>query len=183
MRMRHMVIYCLSTSTIFFHIVINGMIFEKDKLLNVKCVLWFSLQTLYETFIILRRTEEIWSKIYIGLHVKLPLLLSDFNETWNFSTDFRKLLKSNFVKIRPMRAEVFRADGRKGRRTDRHNEACSLFFFFYSFANASKNSRPLRCSLTLTRLTWSMWWAPNNASRWQMRYNSVFEGLIVLRIQ
>jgi len=32
------------------------------------------------------------------------------------------------VKIRPMRAEVFSADERKGRRTDRHNEAYSLFF-------------------------------------------------------
>ena len=24
-------------------------------------------------------------KMYIGLHVKYPLFLSDFNETWNFA--------------------------------------------------------------------------------------------------
>jgi len=27
--------------------------------------------------------SEIWSKMFVGLHVKCRLLLSDFNETWN----------------------------------------------------------------------------------------------------
>jgi len=31
--------------------------------------------------------------------------------------------------------------------------------------------------LTLILLTWRIWWAPNNASRWQMGFNSVFKGL------
>ena len=31
--------------------------------------------------------------MYIGLHVKCPLFLSDFSETWYVSTEFRKLLK------------------------------------------------------------------------------------------
>jgi hypothetical protein len=30
--------------------------------------------------------REIWSKMFVGLHVKYPLFLSDFNETWIFST-------------------------------------------------------------------------------------------------
>jgi len=31
--------------------------------------------------------------------------------------------------------------------------------------------------LTLNPLTWKIWWAPNNASRWQMGINSAFKGL------
>jgi len=31
--------------------------------------------------------------MYIGLHVKYPLFLSDSNETWIFSADFQKIFK------------------------------------------------------------------------------------------
>jgi len=34
-----------------------------------------------------------WSKVYIGPHVKYPLFLSDYSETWIFSTDFRNVYK------------------------------------------------------------------------------------------
>jgi len=30
--------------------------------------------------------------------------------------------------------------------------------------------------LTLILLTWRIWWAPNNASKWQMGFNSAFKG-------
>jgi hypothetical protein len=61
-------------------------------LLNVKCVLLFSLQLLSETFLILRRVEQDMIKTYIGRHVKYSWFLSDFNETWIFSTEFCKIL-------------------------------------------------------------------------------------------
>jgi hypothetical protein len=32
--------------------------------------------------------------------------------------------------------------------------------------------------LTLILLTWWIWWAPTNASKWQMKFNSAFKGLI-----
>jgi len=31
--------------------------------------------------------------------------------------------------------------------------------------------------LTLILLTWRIWWAPNNASKWQMGFNLAFKGL------
>jgi len=35
--------------------------------------------------------------------------------------------------------------------------------------------RPLY--LTLNLLTWRIWWTPNNASWWQLGFNSAFKGL------
>jgi hypothetical protein len=37
--------------------------------------------------------------------------------------------------------------------------------------------------LTLILLTWRIWWAPNNASKWQMGFNSAFKGLIHSALQ
>jgi hypothetical protein len=62
--------------------------------------------------------------MYIGLHVKSPLFLSDFYETLIFWTDFRKTIKyQKFMKLRPVGAELFHVGGR----TDRHDEANSCF--------------------------------------------------------
>jgi hypothetical protein len=33
--------------------------------------------------------------------------------------------------------------------------------------------------LTLTLLTWTIWRAPTNASKWRMGFNSAFNGLMV----
>jgi len=35
----------------------------------------------------------------------------------------------------------------------------------------------LTLRLTLILLTWRIWWASNNASRWQMGFNLAFKGL------
>jgi len=40
------------------------------------------------------------------------------------------------------------------------------------------SNNPVYFKLTLILLTWRIWWAPNNASKWQMGFNSAFKGLI-----
>jgi hypothetical protein len=53
--------------------------------------------------------------MYIGLHVKYPLFLSDCNETLIFLTGYRNILKyQNFMEIRPVGAELFHADEQTG---------------------------------------------------------------------
>jgi hypothetical protein len=116
---------------IFPHYLIKGTIFGKT-LLNLKCVFWFSLQLLSETFLILRRIQR---DMIIKAHrssCKVPIVLSDFNETWMFSTDCRKILKiPNFINIDPVGAELFHVYGR--------TDVTKLIVVFRSFANAPKN--------------------------------------------
>jgi hypothetical protein len=74
--------------------------------------------------------------MYVGLHAKYCLFLSDYNETWIFSANFGKNEILSFVKIRPVRAELFLAGGR----TDKHH---GLIVTFRNYANAPKNTFPL----------------------------------------
>jgi len=101
----------------------------KKKLLSIKGVFSFSLPLWYETFLILRGSErDFIIYIYIGLHVKYQLFLSGFNETWVFSTDFRKILSYQISRISVyLEPNCFMwTDGQ----TDRHDKANSRFLQF-----------------------------------------------------
>ena len=64
------------------------------------------------------------------LLVNYPLFLSDFNESSNFSTDFREVSNTKLYEFCPMEGESFHAEGR----TD-----MTKVTFANSFANATKS--------------------------------------------
>jgi len=53
----------------------------------------------------------------------------------------------------------------------------SQFSKFISHGHWIFHDRKYKSFLTLILLTWRIWLAPNNASRWQMGFKSVFKGL------
>jgi len=57
---------------------------------------------------------------FIGLPVKYPLFLSDFNKAQIFSADFRKILKYQFSRksVQWEPSCSMRTDGRTGGKTD-----------------------------------------------------------------
>ena len=88
--------------------------------------------------------------MYVGLHVKYPLFLSDFNKTCVFSIDFRKKVQIlNFIKIRQAAANFFHADRQTeeqtGERTDRQTYMTKLTAAFRNFANAPENKDAQEC--------------------------------------
>jgi hypothetical protein len=71
--------------------------------------------------------------MYIGLHVKYPLFLSDNNKTWIFSADFRKVLKYQISR------KSVQWEQSCSMRPDRRTDMTKLIVAFRTFANASNN--------------------------------------------
>jgi len=77
--------------------------------------------------------------MFIDLHVKYSLFLSDCNKTLNFLDEFSKNTEILiFVKIRPVGAEMSLADGRTDGQKDRQTDIMKLIVAFRNFANAYK---------------------------------------------
>ena len=69
--------------------------------------------------------------MYIGLHVKYPIFLSDINETLTSATDSRKLIRYAISwGVRPVEGELFHTD----KRMELHDKANSSFSQFYECA-------------------------------------------------
>ena len=111
--MRHIVICGMPRSTIFFPTFSHKrQDFRKKNYWKQNVCFDFLYNLDLTHFSFWQQTSEIWSKMYIGLHVKYPFFSSNFNETWIFWTDFRKILKYQiFMRIRLVGAELFHADG------------------------------------------------------------------------
>jgi len=103
-RMPHIAIYGLSGCSIFLHIISQTVRFS-EKLLRVKCVFW--------AFLIVPRIE--WD-IIMNVH-SCSCNSTRYSSQILIKLDFsRQILKntqiSNLIKIRPVGAEWFHADGR-----------------------------------------------------------------------
>ena len=130
MRMRHIVIASLPDSTIFFpHYLINRTFFEKKNYWTWNACFDFLYNFCPKHFSFYEEVSEIWSKIYIGRHVKHSFL----------DRISKNSLISNFMKIRPVGAELFHAD----RRTDR--DMTKLIPIFRNFPNAPKSWSSINC--------------------------------------
>jgi len=64
----------------------------KKKVIEIKCVLIF-FTTFFRDLSISKKNSAIWSKLYIGLHIKHPFFFSEFSETCIFATNFRYIHK------------------------------------------------------------------------------------------
>jgi hypothetical protein len=120
---------------IFPHYFVNGTIFG-GKVTERKMCFWFSVQLFSGTFLIVTRIH--WDMITstTAVRVKYSMFLSDFNETWIFRTDFRKILRYQISWISVQwEPSSLRTDGR----TDK----IKLIFVFRSFANSSSAMRAL----------------------------------------
>ena len=136
MRMFHVVICGLSGYTGFFlpRYLLNGRIFEK-KVTEHKYVFWFPLQILSEIFFVLRIIHrDIVINVHTGLHVKYPLLLSDFIKTWISPTDFFKNIQiPKVMRIILEGVDLFHADGQTG------TDVTNLIIAFRYFTKAPNN--------------------------------------------
>jgi hypothetical protein len=107
-------------------------------------VFWFSIQIISETFIIQGR---IFQDTVISLHrssCKVQVFL--IRCYGNFSFVCRFIKKYSYTKFHenPSSGNRVVPCGQTDGRTDRHDEANSLFFFFCNFADAPKSQKLCR---------------------------------------
>jgi hypothetical protein len=122
---------CAILSSVEFFHIISQMAWLQVGGLNTKCVFWFSLQLLTETFLFLRRNERDMIKkcIFVfkeSIRYSCPILW-DLNFLDRFSKNPHI---SNFTKIRPAGAELFHADG--------WTDMTKLIVTFHNFVNVPK---------------------------------------------
>jgi len=102
-------------------------------LLNIKCMLWFSLQILPEMLLVIRRTERDMTKSiqYIGLYLKFPMFLCDLSRLI-----LEKYSKTKFYK-NPSSGNWVIPCGWTNECTDELTDLVNLTVAFHNFAKSA----------------------------------------------
>ena len=121
---------------IFRLYLVNGTIFWKKVIERKMCVLVFSTTFVSNISHSKKNSARYCHKCTKHFHVKYPLILTDFNETLNLSTDFWKKLKYQ-ISSKSVQWQLNcsmptggRTDRQTDRQTGRHDEANSRFSQF-----------------------------------------------------
>jgi hypothetical protein len=83
---------------------------RKSRIKNKTCIFEFLYNSSLQHFSFCEELSEILLKMYTGVQVKWPLSFSDLNETWIFSTDFRKMPKCRIYLQKFIEFELFKSD-------------------------------------------------------------------------
>ena len=139
--MRHILICGLLGSTFFFTLTHKRQNFRGKIFLNIKCVFRFSLQTCLKCFQYRNNSARYRHKCtYVFMYItccscqiltKLEFSRQIFEKK---NTEI-----TNFKKIRPKAAKLFRAGGRTDGQTDTQADIPKLILAFRNFANVPTN--------------------------------------------
>jgi hypothetical protein len=105
--------------------------------------------------------------------------LQDRSSYFNFLTSrsFLEVCKPMHKTFRPVRnfiLRIWKSSAPKRTGFTACTACCNFENYCFSFCK-------VYLFLTLILLTWRIWWAHNNANKWQMGFNLVFKGLILLQ--